>query len=129
LTVYDKDVQRVCATLLLVLFGFPLIVPAVRADSENKLPTCCRREGKHHCGMANGAGAQQTSGVSARAKCPSYPVASAAPVFSNTILLNPSQVFFASIVNHPAVHSQTEALQRISFSRSRQKRGPPELVS
>jgi hypothetical protein len=114
--------------LLLVLFGFPLIVPAVRADSETKLPTCCRREGKHHCGMAS-AGSPQTSGASARTKCPSYPVASAAPLFSNTILLNPSRIYFASIVSHPGVHSQTEALQRISFSRSRQKRGPPALVS
>jgi hypothetical protein len=115
--------------LLLVLFSFPLIVPAQRTDNEAKLPACCRREGKHHCGMANGSSQQQTSGVSARAKCPSYPVASAAPLFSNTVLLNPSRIFFASIVNHPAVQSQTEALQRISFSRSRQKRGPPSLVS
>jgi hypothetical protein len=114
-------VQRVCATLLLVLFGFPLIVPVIRVESETKLPTCCRREGKHHCGMAN----PETSGAALREKCPSYPGVGAMPAFSPTILLNGTQAFFSGIVKHPAVHSQTEALQRISFTRSRQKRGPP----
>jgi hypothetical protein len=114
--------------LLLVLFGFPLIVPAIRVESESKLPSCCRREGKHHCGIAH-TSSQGTSGATLREKCPNYPGVSALPVFSNTILLNATQVFFASILKHPSVHSQTEALQRISFSRSRQKRGPPKLVS
>jgi hypothetical protein len=121
-------VQRVCATLLLVLFGFPLIVPVIRVESETKLPTCCRREGKHHCGMPNSASQQETSGAAIREKCPDYPGVSALPAFSNTILLNATQVFFSGIVKHPAVHSQTEALQRISFSRSSQKRGPPDLL-
>jgi hypothetical protein len=119
-------VQRLCATLLLAIFGFPLIVPVIRVESESKLPSCCRREGKHHCGMA---GQSETSGAALREKCPNYPGVSALPAFSNTILLNATQVFFASIVKHPSVQSQTEALQRISFSRSRQKRGPPALLS
>jgi len=120
-------VQRVCATLLLALFGFPLILPVIRVESETKLPSCCRREGKHHCGMANSA-SQETSGAAVREKCPNYPAVIALPAFSNTILLNAAQLFFASIVKHPAVHTQTEALQRISFSRSSQKRGPPTLL-
>ena len=118
--------QRVCATLLLALFGFPLILAAIRVESEAKLPSCCRREGKHHCGMAN---RQETSGAAVREKCSNYPGVSALPAFSNTSLLNATQIFFASMVKHPAVHSQTEALQRISFSRSSQKRGPPALLS
>lgn len=121
--------RRVCATLLLALFGFPLILPAIRVDSEAKLPACCRREGKHHCGMANATSQQETSEAAVREKCPDYPGISAVPAFSNTILLNATQVFFASLKKHPAVHSQTEALQRISFSRSSQKRGPPSLLS
>jgi hypothetical protein len=119
-------VQRVCATLLLVLFGFPLIVPVIRVDSEAKLPSCCRREGKHHCGATSHP---EASGAALRERCPNYPGVSALPAFSNTVLLNTEQVFFASIVKHPSVHSQTEALQRISFSRSSQKRGPPALLS
>jgi hypothetical protein len=121
-------VQRVCATLLLVLFGFPLIVPVIRVESETKLPTCCRREGKHHCGMANSASQQETSGAAIREKCPNYPSLSALPAFSSTMVLDAAQVVFAPIVKHPEVHSQTEALQRISFSRSSQKRGPPDLL-
>jgi hypothetical protein len=119
-------VQRLFATLLLALFGFPLIVPVIRVDSEAKLPSCCRREGKHHCGKTS---QPETSGAALREKCPNYPSVSALPAFSNTTVLNATQIFFASIVKHPTVHSQTEALQRISFSRSSQKRGPPALLS
>lgn len=120
--------QRLCATLLLALFGFPLIVPALVVASETQLPACCRREGKHHCGMASTSGAQDTSGARLREKCPYYPGISATPAFSHTTLPNAEQVFFSGIVKHPAVHSQAEALQRISFSRSSQKRGPPTLL-
>lgn len=118
--------QRLCATLLLAIFGFPLILPAIRVERESKLPTCCRRGGKHHCGMPS---QPETSGAAIREKCPNYPGVSAFPAFSNTILLNATQAFFSGIVQHPALHSQTEAFERISFSRSRQKRGPPALLS
>jgi hypothetical protein len=118
-------VRSVCAILLLVLFGFPLIVPEIRAESEPKLHACCLRGGKHHCAEPS----QETSGPSVREKCPDFPGASALPAFSNTILLNASQAYFSEIVKHPAIHPQTDALQRISFSRSRQKRGPPALIS
>lgn len=121
--------QRVLATLLLALFSYPLILPAILVDSEATLPACCRREGKHHCGMANTESRQQSSGAAVREKCPSYPGVSAFPAFSNTLVLNAAQVFYASLAQHPAVHSQTQALQRISFSRSSQKRGPPSLLA
>jgi len=29
--------------MLLAVFGFPLIAPAVFADAESNLPECCRR--------------------------------------------------------------------------------------
>jgi hypothetical protein len=116
--------QRFVATLLLAIFSFPLMASAISAPGDSKAPACCRREGKHHCGMAN-----TDAGAGVREKCPNYPLAPATPAFSNAVVLNSSQVFFASIVKHPAIHAQTEALQRIAFSRSRQKRGPPVLFS
>jgi hypothetical protein len=121
--------RRLCATLLLALFGLPLILPAIRVESEAKLPACCRREGKHHCGMPDTARQQETPGAAIREKCSVYPGASAIPAYSNATLLNATLAFYSSLVKHPAVQSQTEALQRISFSRSRQKRGPPVLSS
>ncbi len=76
-----------------------------------------------------GAMEQESSGVTMRTKCPQYPVTTALPNFATSILLNTSQLFFASIGQHPAIHAQTDALRRISFSRSRQKRGPPVFFS
>jgi hypothetical protein len=35
---------------------------------------------------------------------------------------------FAGLVRHPAVAPQTDANYRISYDRSRQKRGPPSLI-
>jgi hypothetical protein len=116
--------QRFVALLLLAIFSFPLTAAAILVRSDSKAPACCRREGKHHCGMAN-----PDAGAGLREKCPNYPLAPATPAFSNAVALSSTQVFFASIVKHPAIHAQTEALQRIAFSRSRQKRGPPVLFS
>jgi hypothetical protein len=113
----------------LALFGFPLILPAIRVDSEAKLPACCRRNGKHHCSVPDAAQRHDASGAAVREKCSQYSGASAIPAYSNATLLNATLAFYSSLVKHPAVHSQTEALQRISFSRSRQKRGPPVLIS
>jgi hypothetical protein len=118
-------VRRVCAILLLVLFGFPMIVPEIRAESEPKLHACCLRGGKHHCAETS----QDSSGPGVREKCPSFSTISAIPAFSTSFLLNASRAFYSEVVKHPAIHPRTEALQRISFSRSRQKRGPPVSLS
>ncbi len=59
-------------------------------------------------------------------KCPRY---SASPtVFHQSQSgVAPSQIILAELLSHPAVHAQLESKQRISRSRSRQKRGPPSL--
>ena len=66
---------------------------------------------------------------SAPARCPLYPKSGALPSASKTIVLRRSQEFIAALVGYPAVIAQAESLRRISFSRSRQKRGPPSLNS
>ena len=38
---------------------------------------------------------------------------------------SPAEVFYAALQSHPACYAQDEAHLRISFDRSRQKRGPP----
>jgi hypothetical protein len=120
-------VRRVLASLLLAVFGFSLIAPALLADDSN-LPACCRRLGEHHCAMAN----MQSAGQSLSAiqeKCPQYPNARAVPVNFFTMMPTPSQAIFASLVGRPAPHAQTEVHWRVSFSRAWQKRGPPALLS
>jgi hypothetical protein len=129
---YHRAVQRACAILLLVFFSFSLIGPEAFVDSDSKLPACCRRGGKHHCASMDPAHKQEsaaTPAVKATRQCASFPKTDGVRALSTTTLPPASQAFFASIVTHPAVQPQTEARQRISFSRSRQKRGPPISLS
>jgi hypothetical protein len=116
--------------LLLAVFSFSLIGQAVFAGADTKLPACCARGGKHHCGssVADTHGSPAGPAVQAtRQQCPYYPKGGAVPVHAYPALLQSSQAFYASVQSHPAVHAQTDARYRASFSRSRQKRGPPVL--
>ena len=113
--------QRISAVLLLALFSFPLISPAVFADADSKLPACCRRDGKHRCARMSIVDQQESSGLavkSAQQKCPYFPKASAVPAYSKTVLLKATLTIFAPIVSHPAIQSQTEVRYRTSLSRS-----------
>jgi hypothetical protein len=121
-------VRRSWAILLLAVFSLSLISPVVFASSDAKLPACCTRTGKHHCNsMSAAADLSDGPALHARQQCPAYPKGGAVPVHSNAVLHSTSRTFFAAIQSHPAVHAQTEARYRTSFSRSRQKRGPPIL--
>lgn len=122
--------QRISAILLLALFSFALIAPALPADSDAKLPPCCRRDGKHHCGM-NMKATPASSGVVFREsmRCSMFGKASVTPVTAKAIHVAPSTVVGALLVSHPTAVEQTEARYRVSFSRSSQKRGPPSLLS
>ena len=118
--------RRALAILLMAVFSFPLISPALFAsDAESNLPACCRRDGKHHCAMM-ASESESPSGPSLQAaRCPSFPAASATPSSPAVSLPPVSQVIFAGLLSHPASCPQTEALCRISYSRAGQKRGPP----
>ena len=117
--------------MLLAFFSFSLIGPEAFVDRDSTLPVCCRRGGKHHCASMEQSHQQPASGPAIKAvrQCTNFPKTDGVRAFSNSVLVNASQAFFASIVSHPAVRAQTEARQRVSFSRSRQKRGPPISLS
>jgi hypothetical protein len=51
------------------------------------------------------------------------------PAVSKAIVDAPAQVTAESLASHPAAIEQIEARYRISFNRSRQKRGPPSFLS
>jgi hypothetical protein len=123
--------RRALALLLMAVFSFPLIAPAWIAGNASDLPACCRRNGKHHCAMA-AADTGTASGSVVRTilpKCPNYPTAHAAPGERNVALPQNSQAVFASLFHRPTVQTRTESKYRVSFSRSRSKRGPPTLLS
>jgi hypothetical protein len=61
-------------------------------------------------------------------RCPVCP--KALPVATqHRFALEPASAVFAELFAHPASLPQTQAKFRISFSRSRQKRGPPVVLS
>jgi hypothetical protein len=121
-------VRRSLAISLVMLFSFLLISPLLASDAvDASLPACCRRAGKHHCAFTDG-GTQQGRSIDLIAeKCPYAPGAPAA--FHLAAFAPPaSDALFAGLVSHPSIHAQTAAQYRISFDRSRQKRGPPSLI-
>jgi hypothetical protein len=122
-------VIRFLASLLLALFSFSLISPALLADADSNLPACCRRAGLHHCSLTSQRTASTGPSLHAT-RCPNFPGVRAVPAPGKLAgLARTSQAVFASLVSHPAAHAQTEARYRISYSRAGQKRGPPSLVS
>jgi hypothetical protein len=122
--------QRISAILMLALFSFALVAPVLPADSEATLPPCCRRDGKHHCGMKMKT-EPLSSGVALRAsmRCSMFGKAGVMPVTAKAITVAPVEFVGILLASHPTAVAQTEARYRVSFSRSRQKRGPPSFLS
>jgi len=118
--------RRAVAISLMMLFSFALIAPLLAPDADANLPACCRRNGKHHCMMRNRTG--QKGFTTLTETCPCNPAGSCA-VHSVTYKPETAKQFYAQMVSHPACAAQTEALCRIAFLRSHQKRGPPALVA
>lgn len=125
-----NPMRRAFATLLLALFSFSLISPAVLAsDPESNLPACCRRGGKHHCAMM-AMQSESPSGSSLQtARCPSFPVAGAIPGTPAVSLPALSQSVFTGFFGHSVFLRATETLCLSSYSRAGQKRGPPAKIS
>jgi len=115
---------------LLAAICFSLIAPLAFVDADSNLPACCRRSGAHHCAMAmdGSTSATQPSFQSIRQRCPLFPAAAAACGGACTFL-DDRTTNFALTVTHRSNRLQTEAFYRISFSRTRQKRGPPAILS
>ncbi|MBC8166351.1 MAG: hypothetical protein H7Y20_10815 [Bryobacteraceae bacterium] len=124
--------HRAFAVLLLTILSFPLIPAVNPADEQSNLPACCRRDGKHHCAMmASPAISPEASGAkfkAVRTKCASFPKSQATPVVS-AFLSVPARGIAEPVIAALDVVAQTEARYRLSFSRSRHKRGPPARLS
>ncbi|MBY0504220.1 MAG: hypothetical protein K2X03_09930 [Bryobacteraceae bacterium] len=119
--------QRAVSILLLALFSFALSAPAWPTNPETKLPPCCRRDGKHGCGMKM---KPASAGVAWRANsaCAQYGQPGSLPAASET-LTPPAQASISLPSLPSAVAAPAEVRARISFHRARQKRGPPTFLS
>lgn len=122
--------QTVCASLILIFWLGPLaaILPA---NSELRLPACCRRHGVHHCAMSAGmapvsdqSSTSSAPALTAPAHCSSYPGC----MLSST---GPVEALVASPLTAPVLLSTTHspaaarAAARLSVLRTRANRGPP----
>jgi len=124
--------RRTIAVFMLLIFGSFLSAPLLVASSNpsNNLPACCRRTGKHHCMMRLIEDDSGTTQVSAPPeKCPFFPQTwQETQVQKHFIAPDVAESIYAALQSHPACHVQSDAQQRISFDRSRQKRGPPAAL-
>jgi hypothetical protein len=122
-------VRRLLAISLLMLFGLPFALPFFgEKAAEASLPVCCRRDGKHRCAMATMDPSQGSSMRTIGEKCP-YSIAPPAILVLPTFTPSIAASVFAGITQHPAVAAQAEAQRRVSFDRTRQKRGPPTEIA
>jgi hypothetical protein len=122
-------VRRVLSFALLLLFSLPLISPllALTAGSDANLPTCCRRNGAHHCTRVTPPADPSAPGINFSTipqHCPAYP-AVITQARHGDLSFHAASLIFAGIVSHPTVKPQTQARARVAFDISRQKRGPP----
>jgi hypothetical protein len=129
--------RRLLSILLFAATLLPLAAPllSMGASAEMSLPACCRRDGKHHCAMSTDEramlmgdeGASKTLRVSA--VCSMYPhgQSSVAAVHLSGFVPETRGLQTRGAVRGPSAVLQAECLRRISFDRSRQKRGPPAI--
>lgn len=119
-------IRRTIALTLLAFLGLAVAAPLLSWNPEANLPPCCRRHGKHHCMMRMMRLWDNRSpgfaAVSERCPCPPAVISAA---HSSSWKPETAALIYAEIARHPACVAQTETLYRLSFQRSRQKRGPP----
>jgi hypothetical protein len=124
---YTHCIVKALALSLAALLVLEATAPGLSSGVESKLPACCRSDGKHQCAMQRAVASApwQSPVLSARSACPLFPKRALSNHSFGKLTPAPERLFYAAILSHPAVQSQTAALFRIAYDRSRQKRGPP----
>ena len=121
--------RRFLASLLSVVFSSLLMIPALSAyDQDSKLPSCCRRNGEHHCEITASQAEPGSGQVLKSSRCPSFPTR-VAPANRLVSAMRLTKASFSVPLSRPSAHPQTQSLRQCCFSRMRQKRGPPALNS
>lgn len=119
--------RRAFAAVLVLVFSFPLIAPALASvPGDAQLPACCRRGGKHHCAMSMGNMPSRYRVV--QETCPFCPLAHPPVVMPHWFAPLPELRAAGLAAGTAAVVRAAEAGYRISADRTRHKRGPPESL-
>lgn len=127
--------RRLLSLGLFLATLLPLLAPMMSAEAAAQagVPACCRRGGAHHCmgGMVQAVGSSDaTPRVRApRMICPYQQRAMMASHHEQAGVSAAAATGVVKGVRAPGVVAQAECLWRISFDRSRQKRGPPSPIS
>lgn len=126
--------RRAMGSLLLALFSFTLIAPALRSASGPELAPCCRRDGKHHCAAsiptASDAVRQDApSWNTQQSKCPFVPGAGFVSGDARFVLASAASGVTPAGPGGPAIQRPSPGHPRVSFDSSLPKRGPPVLPS
>lgn len=125
--------RRAWAALMVLLFSFPLIAPALASrPDESRLPACCRRNGKHHCAMqmAEAATANIPSRlVTLSEKCPYAPFAHGPLMLPHSFTPAAQRALEGPAQGPSRIVRAAEAGYRIAADRARHKRGPPLLLA
>jgi hypothetical protein len=121
--------RRAFTWLLLAVLSFPLIAPVLLANTASRLPSCCRRTGKHHCAMVDTADRDGLpAGPSAqmsRSKCPLFPTVQVIPAYSKIILVRRAPRLGVPYLLNLTTARHDDHRARIAFHGSLRKRGPP----
>lgn len=128
---YNESVRRLWAALLVFVFSIPLITPLFAHQPERKLPSCCRRDGKHGCGMmARAMGLDEaipgTAGLrGTKAPCPLFPSGKASPATVAHFAQPPLRVLPGVTILLAAGTNHDAPTPSPAFRRGSHKRGPP----
>lgn len=126
----SAGLRAAAGAVLCLLLVLPVLVPLV-VYAESATSTCCCK-GECHCRYCiehHRGVAVQTPGTAFNApetKCPCCPIQLPGH-FSHKYAIATGRTFEVHIVAHPAGLAQTQARQRLTCIRVRQKRGPPAL--
>ena len=122
----DGKMRRILSIALVMLLTFPLVAPALGQTAQQRLLLCCRKGGAHHC-LTSATKEDGSPAPTLRAHCPADPNP-AVTAHAADGMIGAGQATLASTEISSLRVRQVEAGYRISFHRSRQKRGPPALV-
>jgi hypothetical protein len=125
-----RRILSILFTLVLTLGPVMAAVPAQALASgwtgkiiESRIPACCRKNGKHHCAMPDGAGSTETS-VSAPSCCPNFPATLASATVTFAAIPSTGAASLALSAQRRPTQARIE-IARASDRRVQPKRGPP----
>jgi hypothetical protein len=119
--------RQALTVFLALFFGLGPLTAVLPASDEARLPSCCRRNGLHHCAMAMPSAALEAGSspsFSAPAHCPIFPALTAA-LLTAVYPAPASPIALAPRTKGIALASASPAAMLSNCGRALADRGPP----